>query len=50
MPIGRHGYALPTLGAAGFSLGAGLATKAGHRGMVKAGRVRDGVWQRRTAD
>ncbi len=39
------GYAMPT-NAFLFSLGGGLAAKAGYRKAVKAGLVRDGCWQR----
>lgn len=46
-PHTAAGYALPNLGEVGFSLMAGLATKVAHRRMVREGRVRDGVWQRR---
>jgi hypothetical protein len=41
------GYAMPNMGEVNFGLGAGIAAKAGHRKMVKDGRIRDGVWQRR---
>jgi hypothetical protein len=37
---------LMVLSELGFSLGAGLATKINHRRQVKAGHIRDGVWQR----
>ncbi|WP_157041896.1 hypothetical protein [Nitriliruptor alkaliphilus] len=39
------GYTMPRLDDVGFSLAAGLGAKAGYRRMVKAGHVRDGVWQ-----
>lgn len=45
-PHTAAGYALPELSDVGFTLGAGLATKAAYRKLAKAGHVRDGVWQR----
>lgn len=45
-PHTAAGYAMPRVNDFWFSLGAGLATKAAYRRMVKAGHVRDGVWQR----
>jgi hypothetical protein len=48
-PHTAAGYALPRLNDVGFTLGAGLATKVAYRELVKAGHVRDGVWQRRRA-
>lgn len=45
-PHTSAGYALPKLNDVGFTLGAGLATKAAYRKLARAGHVRDGVWQR----
>jgi hypothetical protein len=46
-PHTTSGYALPASKFL-FSVGGGLAAKLGYRKAVKAGHVRDGVWQRTT--
>jgi hypothetical protein len=45
-PHTAAGYVLPRVNDTMFTVGAGLAVKAGYRKFVKEGRVRDGVWQR----